>query len=137
MIGYLDSSVLLRVLLNQAGRLREFSRLTRPVSSKLLKTECLRALDRARLNRLLTEDEHLTALKELHEALESVEWIEVSSKVLDRAGGGFPVSLGTLDAIHLSSAILWREQAGADCAFLTHDSALQKAALAAGFTVLG
>ncbi len=137
MIGYLDSSVLLRVLLNQSGALKEFSKLEHPVSSKLLKTECLRSLDRARLSGFLDQDEHLTSLRELHEVLASVEWIEISDRVLDRAGEGFPVALGTLDAIHLGSALLWREFTGRNCIFLTHDSVLKSAAEAAGFSVKG
>src|SRR5580658_5736899 len=128
MIGYVDSSVLLRLLLNQPKPLPEFSKLKRPIASKVLKTECLRTLDRFRRSALLTEDEHLTALNELYDCLDSVEWIEVSDRVLDKAGSYFPLSLGTLDAIHLSSALIWREGTGNDCVFLTHDTVLQKAA---------
>ncbi|MBI4405602.1 MAG: hypothetical protein HY537_15680 [Deltaproteobacteria bacterium] len=137
MIGYLDSSVLMRIVLNQKGRLHEFSKLKRPISSKVLKTECLRTLDRARLARLLTEKEHYTAVGELYDSMDCIEWIQVSDKVLDKAGSNFAVSLGTLDAIHLCSAILWREQTSTDCVFLTHDNTLKKAAILAGFTVLG
>lgn len=137
MNGYVDSSVLLRLLLNQPGALSDFRQVKRPFASKLLKTECLRTLDRSRQAGLLTEQEHVVALKELHESLDSMEWIEVSDQVLDRAGGSFPVALGTLDAVHLSSALLWREQTGVDCVFLTHDTLLQKAASASGFRVLG
>jgi predicted nucleic acid-binding protein len=137
MIAYLDSSVLLRVLLNQPKSLSEFSKLTRPITSKILRTECLRTLDRFRRANLLTEDEHLSVLKEFHECLDSVEWIGVSDRVLERAGSYFPLSLGTLDAIHLSSALLWKEQTSMDCKFLTHDLVLKKAASAAGFQVLG
>lgn len=137
MIGYLDSSVLLRILLNQPGALPEFAQLERPVASKVLRTECLRSLDRFRKASLLSEDEHLTALKELYESLDSVEWIELSDRVLELAGSSFSVAMGTLDAIHLSSAILWRQEVSQNLIFLTHDAILQKAAISVGFTVLG
>lgn len=137
MIVYLDSSALLRVLLNQPEPLKEFPNFTRIVASKLLKTECLRSLERLRLGQFISEEEHLVALKELYEVLDCVEWIQISDKVLDRAGGGFPVALGTLDAIHLSSAILWREYTELSCVFASHDKALKNAATAMGFSTLG
>lgn len=135
MIGYLDSSVLLRALLNQKGKLEEINQLERPVASRLLKTECLRTLDRLRLLGSLTEDEFLVAVEDLYEVLESVEFIEITDVILERAGGAFPVALGTLDAIHLVSAMLWREQFNEPLFFLTHDSTLAKAALSQGFKV--
>ncbi|HLG19576.1 MAG TPA: PIN domain-containing protein [Bdellovibrionota bacterium] len=137
MIAYLDSSVLLRVLLNQRDRFSRFSEIERPVASKLLKTECLRTLDRLRLNDLLTEDQHLKSLEELYSALDSVEFVEVSDAILDRAGSGFPVALGTLDAIHLVSAMMWREQNSFSLIFLTHDEVLAKAAKGLNFEVPG
>lgn len=45
--------------------------------------------------------------------------------------------LGTLDAIHLASALLWQEASGIDLAMTTHDKALGVAALAHGLKVLG
>ena len=137
MTGYLDSSVLLRALLNQPGALAEFSNLRTPVSSKLLKTECLRTLDRSRVLGLLEEDEYLKAVNELYDGLDSVELIEISDAILERSGGSFSVALGTFDAIHLSSALAWREQAGISPTFLTHDEILGRAAQALGFQVLG
>ena len=137
MIGYLDSSVLLRLLLKQPHSLPEFTKLKRPIASKLLRTECLRSLDRFRRADLLTEEEHLASLQQFYDCIDSLEWIEISDRVLDRAGSYFPLSLGTLDAIHLSSAMLWKEQTESDCHFLTHDTVLQKAASASGFIVLG
>ena len=137
MIGYLDSSVLLRVLLNQTGKLETFSKLERPISSKLLKAECLRSLDRARVMRLLDEAEYFKAVEQLYEGLDSVEFVEISNGILERTGSSFPVALGTLDAIHLSSALVWREQTGIAPVFLTHDQILAQAARAYGFKTMG
>jgi predicted nucleic acid-binding protein len=137
MIGYLDSSVFLRVLLNQDGKLPEFSELKRPVASKLLKVECLRTLDRCKTLGELTENEFLTAVEEFYDGLNSVELIEISDSILDRASGGFPLNLGTLDAIHLASALGWREKEGFPLIMLTHDQTLGRAAKSLGFTVFG
>ena len=137
MIGYLDSSVLLRALLNQPSQAAEFRSLSRPLSSKVLKTECLRTLDRARLSGNLNEEEHLAALSDFYLAMESVELIEVSDSILERASGSFPVALGTLDAIHVASALAWRDAWGEELTLFTHDVALGRGARAMGFTVLG
>src|SRR4051812_19196679 len=110
MIGYLDSSVLLRILLNQPGRLAQFSQLERPIASRLLKAECLRTLDRLRCQSFLDEAEYIQAVDEFYSGLDSVELVVISDAVLDRCAGSFAVPLGTLDAIHLVSALIWKEQ---------------------------
>jgi len=48
-----------------------------------------------------------------------------------------PTELGTLDAIHLASALLWRETTAEDLVMATHDRALGLAALAHGLRVVG
>lgn len=137
MIAYLDSSVLLRVLLNQSGQLSNFRELKRPIASKLIKPECLRTLDRLRVRGALNEKDFLTASEELYGALDSVEFIEIDHRVLERVGSSFPLPLGTLDAIHLASALLWRETFDLPLNFLTHDEELGKVARSLGFQVFG
>ena len=48
-----------------------------------------------------------------------------------------PTELGTLDAIHLAPAILWKDALGVDPVMATHDKALALAAQAHGLKVLG
>jgi hypothetical protein len=48
-----------------------------------------------------------------------------------------PLPLGTLDALHLSTAILWREVRGKELVMATHDRGLGEAARAFGFAVIG
>lgn len=136
MIAYVDSSVLLRLLLNQAGKFKRFSSIEYPVSSRLLKAECLRTLDRARCSGFITEDKHIKSVSELYTVLEYFEFIDISQPVLERVGSSFGVALGTLDAIHLSSAILWQESTQKTSVFLTHDAMLAKAAIMSGFKLL-
>lgn len=45
--------------------------------------------------------------------------------------------LGTLDAIHLATAEMWREARGKELVLGTHDQALALAARATGFRVVG
>jgi hypothetical protein len=54
-------------------------------------------------------------------------------------GASEPLSsvVGTLDAIHLATAMTWRETYERSLVFATHDGMLANAARAAGFEVLG
>ncbi len=137
MIVYLDSSVILRRLLGQAPVLREWRLVRTGVSSRLTEVECLRTLDRLRLEAPLDE-QRLAALREaLYQLLGSLDIVEVTRAVLTRAAQPSATSLGTLDAIHLSSALLWRERIGKNLALATHDDALALGARAQGLRALG
>jgi hypothetical protein len=48
-----------------------------------------------------------------------------------------PTELETLDALHLATAVLWRDMSTADLVMATHDAALGLAARAHGFSVVG
>jgi hypothetical protein len=67
----------------------------------------------------------------------SLELVDVDSNVLERAAQPMPTELGTLDAIHLASALLWQDAMDIDPVMATHDTALGLAAKAHGLKVLG
>ena len=136
MIAYVDSSVLLRKVLGQAGSLREWSSLEGVVSA-LVEVECLRSLDRWRLREGASEAEVALRREAVFRLLERVELVELTRQVLSRAAQPLPVSLGTLDAIHLATALLWSERGGSPLVMATHDAALGLAARAAGLRVIG
>jgi hypothetical protein len=48
-----------------------------------------------------------------------------------------PMPLGTLDALHLATALIWRDRVGALPALATHGTAVGVAARAFGFDVVG
>ncbi len=137
MTAYIDSSVFLRILLNQKARLKKFHQVTKPVASLLLKTEVLRTIDRLRVTGKINEDQFVTLTSQVHESLNSIEFIRLSDSIVNSAGGSLPIALGTLDAIHLVSALSWKNSRKEEIVFLTHDELLGKAALAAGFAVMG
>ena len=137
MIAYIDSSVLLRVALGQANALTEWARVDRGISSALIMTESLRTLDRARLRANLSDIEVARRRSTILAIIDSLELVEIDSVVLDRAAQPMPTELGTLDAIHLASALLWQDATGIDPVMATHDAALGLAARAHGFKVLG
>ena len=136
MIFYVDSSVLLRVVLHEPGRLREWGRSRRWISSQLVRTECLHTVDRARVQFGLSDDEVAARRAAILEYLRAFDLIALDSAVLERAADPFPTSIGTLDALHLASAMLMRATEPA-LAFATHDRELGVAARAAGFRVFG
>jgi predicted nucleic acid-binding protein len=137
MIAYIDSSVLLRVALGQTNALREWTTIERGVSSSLIVTESLRALDRIRLRVALSDTEVARRRSTILALLDSLELVEIDAIVLERAAQPMPTGLGSLDAIHLASALLWKDAMGLDAIMATHDDALGLAARAYGFKVLG
>jgi predicted nucleic acid-binding protein len=136
-IAYLDSSVLLRKVLGQPGVLKAWGTIRTGVASALTETECLRTLDRLRPRAGLTDRELARRREAVFRLLESIELVEVTAPVLARAAQPLPTELGTLDAIHLSTALLWREQTRSDLVMATHDGALATAARACGLAVVG
>jgi predicted nucleic acid-binding protein len=136
-IAYIDASVLLRVALGQADSLPEWSKIRRGVSSALIGTESLRTLDRLRLRVKLQDADVASRRAKIMELMASLEIVEVDAPVLDRASQPMPTEIGTLDAIHLATALLWKEMTGEKLTMATHDSALGLAALAHGLPVVG
>ena len=137
MTAYVDASVLLRIALRQPNGLREWTQINRAVSSALIETESLRTLDRLRLRAQLSDADVAVRRHAILSIVASLELVEIDAAVLDRAAQPTPTELGTLDAIHLSSALLWRESTGEALAMATHDRALAVGAQAYGMRVLG
>jgi predicted nucleic acid-binding protein len=137
MIAYVDASVLLRIALRQSDALSEWRKIEQGVSSALIMTESLRTLDRLRLRANLPDAEVAGRRAKILELIASLEVVEIDAVVLDRAAQPMPTEIGTLDAIHLATALLWREQFRAELTMATHDSALGLAARAHGIRVVG
>ncbi len=137
MIAYLDSSVVLRVILGQRDRLRAWKSIERGVASALVQVECLRTLDRLRFRAGLSDEDLAERRQTVFRIIDETEVVEPSMVVLDRAARPFPTELGTLDAIHLATALMWREARGEEIVMATHDRALGTAAQASGLQVVG
>lgn len=136
MSAYVDSSVLLRIVLGEQGRLAEWSSLQSATTSVLAEVECLRTLDRLSLRGTLAVTELVDRRAAVYAVLEEMAVLDLDRAVLARASQPFPTALGTLDAVHLASAILSRDLGGPS-RFATHDVELARAARSVGFEVLG
>jgi predicted nucleic acid-binding protein len=137
MIAFVDASVLLRVVLRQADALAEWRHIEQGISSALITTESLRTLDRLRLRTGLPDGEVASRRAKILELIAPLDLVDVDSAVLDRAAQPMPTELGTLDAIHLATALLWKESTRSSRTMATHGRALGLAARAHGLSVVG
>lgn len=137
MICYLDSSVVIRKLLRESQQLAEWDRIQQAFSSQLLRLETLRSLDRMQLTGAITGETAVEARSRFFELLRDFGLLPLTKRILDRAEQTMPVPLGSLDSIHLATALFWRELHGTDFVFATHDGQLALAARAHGFSVIG
>ena len=69
------------------------------------------------------------------EQIDAFELISLDPAILERAAEPFPTAVGTLDALHLASALLVHAELP-DLRFATHDRQLAVAARAMGFELL-
>jgi predicted nucleic acid-binding protein len=136
-IAYVDTSVLLRVVLREPGALEDLQSYEGLVSSELIAVESARTIDRLRLQGALTLEEAAARSRAVGDWLEAFDLILLRPPVLSRASEPLPTPLGTLDAIHLATALLWRERMRPLATIATHDSALGVAARTFGFDVRG
>ncbi|HYT64887.1 MAG TPA: type II toxin-antitoxin system VapC family toxin [Vicinamibacterales bacterium] len=137
MIAYIDTSALLRIVLREPGALEELRSYDALVSSELIGVESARTIDRLRLHGSLTTEEAAIRLRTVNEWLEAIDLVLLRPPVLSRASEPMPMPLGTLDALHLATALIWRDRMGPLPTMATHDTALGLAAQAFGFDVRG
>ena len=137
MIAYVDTSALLRIVLREAGALEELRTYDGLVSSELIAVESARTIDRLRLQGALTTEEAAARLRTVKEWLEAIDLVLLRTPVLSRASEPMPMPLGTLDALHLATALIWRDRVGSLPTMATHDTALGLAAQSFGFEVRG
>ena len=133
---YVDSSVVLRHILSGDQALNVLRISDEVGSSDLLIIECQRVLQRERMAAHLDDQQYSLSVGLLNKILERLYLIDMGPAVKRRAAGPFPTVIGTLDAIHLASAILWGEvESGSEIRILTHDKQLALCAHSLGIRV--
>ena len=137
MNAYVDTSALLRLVLREPGAVDELRSFDRLVSNELIAVESARTLDRLRSSESLTTEEAAARMTVVSEWLEAIDLVLLRPPVLSRASEPLPTPLGTLDGLHLATALLWRDRLREPLTMVTHDTALALAARAFGFEVLG
>jgi predicted nucleic acid-binding protein len=138
-IAYVDTSVILRIALREPDPLPEWKQVTRAITSSLAVIECNRALLRLaaewKSDRAAMTEAHIV----VGAILSRCDIRHVSARVVRRAAAAFPDYVATLDAIHLATAIIYRDDAppSRPIHFATHDIRLAKAARGMHFPTLG
>jgi predicted nucleic acid-binding protein len=132
---YVDSSVILRVILGEPDPLSAWPRITDPVTSELTRIECLRTLDRARILGRIDEPTLARVRADLLRMIEAFTVVSLDAWITARAADPFPTLVRALDALHLASAMALRG-ASRTLPFATHDREMAIAAEALGFDVL-
>jgi hypothetical protein len=137
MIAYVDSSVLLSLVLAERDPLDVLLGPHERVTSLLTEVECLRALETARWTGRLTVGEACERRIIIHDQLRRMRRIALVAPVVRRAGEAFSTPLKALDALHMATALVWRERRAPELVFATHDLQQARAAAALGFEVVG
>ena len=107
-----------------------------PISSELLRVECLRVIDRARVSQALDDKTTSRLRAGALDLIAPIALVSLNSRLLERVAEPFPTSLRTLDAIHLATALALRDEYP-DITVATHDGELADAGRAMGFQVAG
>ena len=110
MIAYIDTSALLRIVLREPGALEDLRSYD---GACFQRTHCCRkrADDRSTANQgSLTTEEAVERIRAVNEWLEAIDLVLLRPPVLSRASEPMPMPIGTLDAIHLATALIWRDR---------------------------
>ena len=136
MIVYVDTSVVLRILFREPNPVGIWGKWDKAYSSALWRVEALRTIDRLRLTHEITDMEVADLVRDVQLTHETFAIQPVTERIFQRVSETFPTVVGTLDAIHLATALAIREIENLDY-LLTHDSQLGTAARSVGFEVTG
>ena len=101
------------------------------------RVESTRTIDRLRIQGSLTTEEAAERIGAVNAWLEAIDLVLLRPPVLSRASEPMPMPIGTLDAIHLATALIWRDRIGSLPEMATHDAVLGAAARTFGFSVRG
>jgi len=139
-IAYVDWSVVLRIVFREPDPLEEWSLLTVAVTSTLLRVEAWRAIERETVLRVRTDETLREKRNELADVLSRLTYVPVDEDLLQEAAQAFPTVVGTLDALHLATALVYRYAQPPEqppLLFATHDAQRARAARAMHFEVIG
>jgi predicted nucleic acid-binding protein len=133
---YVETSLLLRVVLEGDEALRPLLLADARYTSALTFAEATRAILRARLSGRLDAGGAIHARRLLAEFERCCEVVPLADEVLHRAGQAFPVEpVRTLDAIHLATLQILAEEFH-DVDVASSDERIRDNAKALGLTVL-
>ena len=135
--GYVDSSVIVRIAFDEPGKVEGLPQFSNLATSELSQVELRRVLDRFRLTTTASDSRLIEVGDKMETIRKTLASLNLTQAVLLRAGHPLPVALGTLDAIHLASALIWQDVVAKPVTMITHDVQLAKASRMMSLEVLG
>lgn len=135
--AFLDTSIVLRHILGEPHSYPGIEKFKKLFASELVRVEALRAIDRLRIRNAWPEEEVATRVRLLTAVGSVIHMIALQPPILHRASEPFSTIVGTLDALHISTALLTELQVGEPMLFLTHDRRQGLAAEVAGMETKG
>lgn len=133
---YLDSSAILRLLMEPKGKRVSLSEADVVVSSELIEVEIARVLDRARLEGHLDDLWISRKSRELRILIRGMHLFPISSEVVVLARTPLPVRCRAGDSLHVATAQLVSKETGS-LEFWTHDPVVGAAAAMRDLEVRG
>jgi predicted nucleic acid-binding protein len=134
---YVDSSIVLRRLRKEAAPLPGWGEWDRAYASVLLRVEIFRTIDRLRLGGRINDVEMVEMIGRGQEIMAAIALVALDERILERGAQSFATPLGTLDALHLATALRLVDAGSMELTFLTHDAELAIAARSVNFEVEG
>ena len=130
---YLDSSFVIRQLLGVRPECPFWGKWDKAYASTLMRAECFRAANLLRLSGKIDDAQRARLGAWIEKVVSSVTQVPVTDAILRRAAETFPVAVGTLQGIHLSTLLELQAARGINCSIATDDMQLLQAATARGF----
>lgn len=134
-LAYVDSSVVLRHVLGEPSAYRGLEKFEKLYCSELLRVECLRTIDRARIQYQWSDAETALRTRLYHSIETRLSIVDMTPDVIARAAAAFPTSIRTLDAFHAATFLLLQAQITGKWIFVTHDQRQADAITALGHSV--
>ena len=133
MTVYLDSTFVMRRLLGVGKPADFWGKWDKAYASTLMRTECFRTANMLRLGGKIDDDGRARLGSWIESVCSTVVQVPVTDAIVSRAAGAFPVSVGTLQAIHLATMQELEAVHGVKCDLASADKGLVQAAKALGF----
>ena len=134
MTVYLDTTYDIRRLLGFGQASEVWGKWDKAYASVLMRTECFRAANLLRLNGKLDDAGRARLGSWIETVCSTVVQLPVTDEIMHRAAGSFPVTIGTLQAIHLATMQELESVHRVRCALASSDEGLVQAAKALGFS---
>lgn len=134
--AYVDSSVLIRVILNESGKMLPLLEYKEIYASDLVRIECMRTYYRLKFENKITTQQLAEYVEKTGLLFKKLSLIPISRFLITRCTQALPIHVRSLDAIHLGTALLLAEKTNTDISFFTHDKKLAQAARAMGLNVV-